>query len=46
MIEKHRNGATGQCELYFDEKKTSFVNLDTHYEEPVGAGDDDSFDNF
>ncbi len=28
MIEKHRNGPTGYAELYFDDKKTSFMNID------------------
>ena len=28
MIEKHRNGPTGQVELYFDEKKSTFTDLD------------------
>ncbi len=28
MIEKHRNGATGVVELYFDEKKTSFMSVE------------------
>lgn len=28
MIEKHRNGPTGKVELYFDEKKASFVSLE------------------
>lgn len=28
MIEKHRNGPTGVVELYFDEKKTSFISID------------------
>jgi len=28
MIEKHRNGPTGRVELYFDENKTSFRDLD------------------
>ncbi len=28
MIEKHRNGPTGQAELYFDENKSTFVRLD------------------
>ncbi len=27
-IEKHRNGPTGVVELYFDEKKTSFLSID------------------
>jgi len=39
LIEKHRNGPTGKVELYFDEKKTSFVSIDkNHY--------DNSFDDF
>jgi len=28
LIEKHRNGPTGKIELYFDEKKTSFLSID------------------
>lgn len=28
MIEKHRNGPTGVAELYFDDKKTSFMSID------------------
>jgi replicative DNA helicase len=28
LIEKHRNGATGMVELYFDNEKTSFKELD------------------
>ncbi|MEK7588195.1 MAG: replicative DNA helicase [Patescibacteria group bacterium] len=28
LIEKHRNGPTGAIELYFDEKTTSFLNLE------------------
>ncbi|MCK5059692.1 MAG: replicative DNA helicase [Candidatus Pacebacteria bacterium] len=28
MIEKHRNGPTGKVELYFDDKKTTFLSLD------------------
>ena len=28
MIEKHRNGPTGKIELYFDEKTTTFLNLE------------------
>jgi len=27
-IEKHRNGPVGICELYFDDKKSSFVDVD------------------
>lgn len=28
LIEKHRNGPTGSCELFFDSKKTSFMSLE------------------
>jgi replicative DNA helicase len=28
IIEKHRNGPTGSVELYFDEKKTTFLSID------------------
>jgi replicative DNA helicase len=28
MIEKHRNGPTGVAELFFDEKKTTFMSID------------------
>ncbi len=29
LIEKHRNGPTGSAELYFDEKRASFLPVDT-----------------
>ncbi|HRH55562.1 MAG TPA: replicative DNA helicase [Candidatus Paceibacterota bacterium] len=28
LVEKHRNGPTGKVELYFDEKRTSFMPMD------------------
>ena len=28
LIEKHRNGPTGRLELYFDEKRSTFLNLE------------------
>ena len=28
LIEKHRNGPTGKVELFFDEKRVSFTNLE------------------
>ena len=28
LVEKHRNGPVGKIELYFDDKKTTFVNLE------------------
>ena len=29
LIEKHRNGPTGRVELYFDDKRTSFLTVET-----------------
>jgi replicative DNA helicase len=40
LIEKHRNGAVGRAELYFDEKHVRFLNLDTHHAAAPGTGDD------
>ena len=31
MVEKHRNGPVGSCELYFDGQHVRFLNLDTHH---------------
>ncbi len=39
LIEKHRNGPTGRAELYFDDKKTSFVTLDNSFTPPAAADD-------
>ncbi len=39
LVEKHRNGAVGSCELYFDGKHVRFLNLDTHHA-AAGGGDD------
>jgi replicative DNA helicase len=39
MVEKHRNGAVGSAELYFDGQHVRFLNLDTHHS-AVGGGDD------
>ena len=33
LIEKHRNGPTGKVELYFDDKRTSFKNIDTAHQD-------------
>ena len=30
MVEKHRNGPVGKVELYFDEKRVTFLPLDTN----------------
>lgn len=40
LVEKHRNGAVGSAELYFDGKHVRFLNLDTHHATAPGAGDD------
>jgi len=40
MVEKHRNGAVGFTELYFDEKHVRFLNLDTKHQAAPGTGDD------
>jgi replicative DNA helicase len=39
LVEKHRNGAVGSAELYFDGKHVRFLNLDTHHS-AAGGGDD------
>lgn len=45
LIEKHRNGPTGIVELYFDNKKTSFLSIDKNefgdFEMPKIETDDD-----
>ncbi|MBX4215949.1 replicative DNA helicase, partial [Candidatus Parcubacteria bacterium] len=41
LIEKHRNGPTGKVELYFDEKKTTFLPIDKTGVEDFNK--DDSF---
>jgi len=40
MVEKHRNGPVGSCELYFDGQHVRFLNLDTHHA-PTADSDDD-----
>ncbi len=37
LIEKHRNGATGYCKLFFDSARTTFLEIDTKHQ-------DDEFD--
>lgn len=40
LIEKHRNGPVGSCELYFDAQHVRFLNLDTqHASASVGSDD-------
>lgn len=43
IIEKHRNGATGVINLWFDPTKTSFSELDESHSEQ-GGNEDDDFD--
>tara|TARA_B100000508_G_scaffold99156_1_gene77834 strand:- start:1117 stop:2496 length:1380 start_codon:yes stop_codon:yes gene_type:complete len=40
LVEKHRNGAVGSAELYFDGQHVRFLNLDTHHAAAPGTGDD------
>lgn len=37
LIEKHRNGPTGRCELYFDEKRATFMSVDKSGYADLGA---------
>ncbi|MCA9359095.1 replicative DNA helicase [Candidatus Kaiserbacteria bacterium] len=41
LVEKHRNGAVGAAELYFDGQHVRFLNLDTHHTAAGGGGGDD-----
>lgn len=47
LIEKHRNGPTGKIELYFDEKTTTFLNLEksniSEFATPKVGGELDEF---
>jgi replicative DNA helicase len=40
LVEKHRNGAVGSAELYFDGTHVRFLNLDTHHAAAPGGADD------
>lgn len=40
LVEKHRNGAVGVAELYFDGEHVRFLNLDTHHA-ALPSNDDD-----
>ncbi|MEN9921005.1 MAG: hypothetical protein RL538_898 [Candidatus Parcubacteria bacterium] len=43
LVEKHRNGAVGAAELYFDGQHVRFLNLDTHHAAAGGGGGHDDF---
>lgn len=38
LIEKHRNGPTGYVDLYFDEKKATFLDVDKTHSDPLNDG--------
>jgi replicative DNA helicase len=48
MIEKHRNGATGTVELYFDGARTTFLSIDKNFGgmQGMGAGAGSADDDF
>ncbi|MFM2423837.1 MAG: hypothetical protein RLZZ70_224 [Candidatus Parcubacteria bacterium] len=41
LVEKHRHGAVGSAELYFDGKHVRFLNLDTHHASAYAGNQDD-----
>jgi len=42
LIEKHRNGPTGKVELYFNDRKSTFMSIAKgNFNTPDGAGNDD-----
>lgn len=41
LIEKHRNGPTGKAELYFDDKRTTFMSVDKAGYGDMGSGSAD-----
>ncbi|MGB0925293.1 MAG: replicative DNA helicase [Minisyncoccia bacterium] len=43
LIEKHRNGAVGHCQLFFDDARTTFLDLDTTHAAMAGESLDDEF---
>ncbi len=38
LIEKHRNGPTGKAELYFDDKKATFLSIDKNLDSTMNGG--------
>jgi replicative DNA helicase len=38
LIEKHRNGPVGYVDLYFDDKKASFLDVDKSHSDPLEGG--------
>lgn len=47
LVEKHRNGPTGKVELFFDEKTSTFLNLEkSNYSEFSASRIDEALDEF
>ncbi len=46
LVEKHRNGPVGSCELFFDGQHVRFLNLDTHHNSFSAAASASSRDDF
>lgn len=47
LIEKHRNGPVGKIELYFDEKTTTFMNIDkSGFNNSFGSTEKSAIDQF
>lgn len=46
LVEKHRNGAVGSAELYFDGDHVRFLNLDTHHAAAAGGAAQSREDDF
>lgn len=41
IIQKHRNGPIGTVELYFDDKRASFLEIDSHFEDYNDVSNDE-----
>jgi len=46
LIEKHRNGATGKVDLYFDGDKTTFLDIDQNIPAGMAGGSSGDFEGF
>ena len=46
LVEKHRNGPVGSCELFFDGQHVRFLNLDTHHNSFSAAASPSQRDDF
>lgn len=41
LVEKHRNGPVGKIELYFDDRRATYLSLDTHHPSESASSDDE-----